>query len=220
MGQIAGRAGGPEDAVWRFHQPEWGYRFTEDALVLARFVDLAGARRAADFGAGCGVVGLSVLTGGRAPALERLFFVEIAPGSAAALALNLALHRPRAGVALELLQADWRRLTPDDFGGRLDYVFANPPYFPRRSGRPSARPEVEAARREIHGGLAELVDSLARVLRPGGRAALMLPPRRRAELEDCLAVRGFKVRRRAEETPRAAGAGPRLSLVEAVLTAA
>ncbi len=202
------------DAVNHFHQPKDGYRFSADSLLLAEFADLRGGARAADFGAGCGVVGLSALEKGRAAGLARLFFVERDPELRAALEMNLALYRPRTATDLVAIPGDWRRLTPADFHGPLDYVLSNPPYFPLGSGRPSRHPGREAARREVFGGLADLIAAAARLLAPGGRLALMLPARRTAELEAGLAKTGFRAERREVVRAEASGAD-RLVLAEA-----
>ncbi len=221
----------PCDAVRDFHQPEPGYRFSEDSIALADFADLAGVGRVADFGAGCGVVGLAALENGRpagggapegrcAASVREMFFVEREPELLASLEKNVALYRPRTAAKLTVLARDWREVGPADFGGRLDCVLVNPPFFPKNAGRAAARPGRDAARREIHGGLAELLDSLARVLAPGGRLALVFPAARREELEAGLAGRGCSLRRRAAVAPARPGGAPRPVLLEARLEGA
>lgn len=170
------------DAVLNFHQPPDGYRFSVDSILLADFVAAPAAKSAADFGAGCGVVGLCALEKGRCPGLKRMYFIEREPELLTSLEQNVALYRPRTAVELVVLAADWRELRVEDFDGGLDYAMANPPYYPLGTGRTGSRPTVEAARREIHGGLEELIAALNRLLDPDGRLALVLPARRRTEL--------------------------------------
>ncbi|UQZ90902.1 hypothetical protein C4J81_17465 [Deltaproteobacteria bacterium Smac51] len=170
------------DAVHNFHQPESGYRFSADSLLLAEFASCGNANRLADLGAGCGIVGLAALEKGRAPSAEEVFFVEVNPDFLEPLSANISLYQPRTAARLRCLQSDWRELKPEDFGGRLDYIMVNPPYFRRNSGRPSRNLAANAARHEVHGDLGDLCRCLARLLAPNGRAALMLPIRREAEL--------------------------------------
>lgn len=170
------------DAVVDFHQPPDGYRFSADSILLADFVSAPEAVSVADFGAGCGVVGLCALEKGRLPGLKKMFFVERQPDLLACLEKNLALYQPRTAVELILISADWRELTGADFGGGLDYAMANPPYYPLGTGRTGPRPTVEAARRELHGSLGELIAAVARILNLGGQMALVLPARRQGEL--------------------------------------
>jgi tRNA1Val (adenine37-N6)-methyltransferase len=196
------------DAIHNFHQPENAYRFSADSIILAEFVEAAGAARLADLGAGCGIVGLSALEKGRAPAARDYFFVEVNSGCMEALAANLALYQPRTRARLHPVNGDWRSLNPDDFGGPLDYIMVNPPYFPQGSGRPSQNPGSNAARHEIHGGLPDLCAAIARLLAPKGRAALMMPIKREAELLGALKANGL-------EQLRISRPGQRLVLMEA-----
>ena len=236
------------DSVMNFHQPEKGYRFSADSISLADFVDLSGVRRAADLGAGCGVVGLAALenirrrgnlqagpaetdvgTHARAvdkrpltgylsqpgrdindraafeagalsiptdggspnPALHCLglgpdvfYFIEREAELLESLAKNLALYQPRTSCRLEIHAGDWRDISADDLGGALDYIMVNPPYFKVPDSRPSTRPSIDAARREIFGGLPELLASISRLLSHSGQAALILPAFRSREIQE------------------------------------
>lgn len=202
------------DAVVNFCQPPDGYRFSTDSVLLADFALAPGLESAADFGAGCGVVGLCALEKGRCPGLKRMFFVEREPELLACLKKNVELYRRRTVTELVLLEADWRELAAEDFGGGLGYALANPPYYPLGMGRAGARPTVEAARRELHGGLEELVAALDRGLGPAGRLALALPAWRRAELLDIFAQYGLE-ETRAQMHGILVSGEPRLMLIEA-----
>lgn len=190
------------DAVRHFHQPRDGYRFSADSLALADCVDLAGVRTAADFGAGCGIVGLAALEKRRsapkpgdreAGGPERFYFVERETEALEALRQNLNLYRPRTASQLEIIARDWRELEAGDFGGPLDLIIANPPYFPARGFRPSPHPGRDAARREIYGGLGDLLAAVRRLMAPRGRAVMILPAFRRAEMKKTAAVCGLAV---------------------------
>jgi tRNA1Val (adenine37-N6)-methyltransferase len=204
------------DAVNHFHQPAAGYRFSTDSILLAEFADLKKARRVADLGAGCGVVGLCALEKDAGRAVEHLFFVEREESFFPALPLNVALYQPRARAALAVIRADWRRIKPEDCDGAFDYILVNPPYFPQKSGRPCRSAAREAARREAPGGLAQLCQALARLLKPAGRAAAVFPAARRADLERELAAVDITPAR-ARLIPPEAESRPRLMLLEGVI---
>ncbi len=162
------------DAINEFHQPAQGYRFSADSIYLAEQAEFGQARQAADFGAGCGVVGLCALEK-KKPPLESFFFVERQPDFWPHLSLNLALYQPRTQTRLRLVTLDWRLLSIEHFGGPLDYILVNPPYFSAGSGRPSPNPGREAARRLIYGDMSDLFKALCRLLSPAGRALVMSP---------------------------------------------
>jgi tRNA1Val (adenine37-N6)-methyltransferase len=73
----------------RLYQPRRGYRFSVEAVLLARFAATRPARRVLDLGAGCGVVALiyAALTRPR-----EVVAMEIQPALAALIARNAALN--------------------------------------------------------------------------------------------------------------------------------
>jgi tRNA1Val (adenine37-N6)-methyltransferase len=173
-------------------QPPSGYRFSEDSVLLARFLPAACGGRAADLGAGCGVVGLEALASGRLRGLDSMFLVErdrSFQGFLDANAQRRAASGP-SGPRVEVIWADWREVGPGDFGGRLSVIVSNPPYVPAGAGRQPA-PGRNQARREGPGGLEGLLDAAARLLEPGGRLFLSWPRRRLAELTRAAGLRSF-----------------------------
>ena len=164
------------DAINHFHQPLNGYHFSADSIYLADQADFQNARTAADFGAGCGIVGLCALEKKKPDSLKRLFFVEREQAFFPSLKKNIELYQPHTNAGLSIISRDWRDLTPEDFGGPIDYVLANPPYFSPNS-RPSPNPVRDAARRELHGNLNDLVEVLKRLISPAGRALIVTPAR-------------------------------------------
>jgi tRNA1Val (adenine37-N6)-methyltransferase len=164
-------------------QPQRGYRFTFDALLLADFA-LAAARRnralaICDLGAGCGVVGLVLL---RALPGATLCAVELQPRLAALACRNLVDNGlGDRGEVLELDVASTaarRRLK----GARFDWVVCNPPYQAVGRGISNPNGELAVARHELRLPLDRLCAELRRILRPRGQAALIYPAPRLAEL--------------------------------------
>jgi tRNA1Val (adenine37-N6)-methyltransferase len=164
-----------------YRQPEKGYRFSQDSVLLARYAPQRARGRVADLGAGCGVVGLEALAQGRLRGLDELILIEAGESFRSSLEDNAQRFRKPQGPTITVLMADWRDLDPDDLGGPLDYALANPPYFPTgSSGTP--RTERHRARHETLGDLGEFLDAAKRLLKPSGRLAVCWP---RARL-DCL----------------------------------
>jgi tRNA1Val (adenine37-N6)-methyltransferase len=185
----------PPEGGWDWAQPQDGYRFSRDSVLLAEHAPMfmeGGA--AADLGAGCGVVGLEALAKGRLRGLKKLFLVEIQEDFRNSLIANIAaasqlLPDPPM---MEAVFRDWRGLSPLDFRGRLDYITCNPPYVAAGRGRGAAGPRGQA-RMELNGGLEELLLACKAILRPEGALDLSLPARRLHELAGLARKSGWAV---------------------------
>lgn len=185
-----------EDAIFhgalRMRQHGRGYRFTEDAVLLAAYAAEQGAvGTAVDCGAGCGVVGLMLMYRGGA---ERVVALELQAGLAA-----LARHNAAAnglGDRFHTLRADLRR-TPLA-AGSVDLVVSNPPYQPvGAAGRTAlpGDPERALARHEVACSPAALAGEAARCLAPGGRLVVVYPARRLAEVRRAMTAAGLDAHR-------------------------
>jgi tRNA1Val (adenine37-N6)-methyltransferase len=148
-----------------------------DALLLAQF-SARRAGRAADLGAGCGSIAVSLLTGPTPPG--RVDAVELQ--DAAVELLRQTAAQPMLQGHLFPFQADLRRLEGILPAGCYDLVVCNPPYYPAGTVRPSSRPSGRMAREEGGCTLPEVCQAAARLLRPGGRFCLCLRPERLTDL--------------------------------------
>lgn len=151
-------------------QPEGGYRFSLDSLLLACFCQPGAKGEGADIGAGCGVVGLGLLLRHervRLVAVERdSASVECARANGALLGLEDRFSVERADVA------EWR---PQ---GVLDFVVANPPYRELGRGRASRGEERKAARFEAEGNFDAFAACAARALKARGKFCFVHLPER------------------------------------------
>ncbi len=196
----------------RIRQRKNGYRFSMDAVLLASFVDMKVIKRAADFGAGSGVVGIMLAK--RYPKAE-VTLVELQQGLHGLCLENVS------GNALEgrvkALCADIRELgqEPGQELQGLDLVVSNPPFRKPLSGRLSNEEEKAIARHELERTLPELVKSASRALRARGRFAIVYLPERLADVvAEC---RGADLEpKRLRFVHGRKGAEARMVLVEAV----
>jgi tRNA1Val (adenine37-N6)-methyltransferase len=177
----------------RLRQPARGLRANIDPVLLAAFAARTPPPRrsrtgpppvvrAADHGAGTGVVALLLMRAGRA---GRFLCVEADPVLA-----DIARHNARAngfGRTARVLHADLRDPLPDRLARRFHLVVANPPYLPLDTGHVSPDPLRAAARHEVRGGLDVFAAAARRLLRPDGRFALIYPWRRREHALETLA---------------------------------
>jgi tRNA1Val (adenine37-N6)-methyltransferase len=155
-------------AVWQarelfprgLSQPEAGFRFSMDALLLAAFAGREQVRgRVLDLGTGCGVVGLGL-------ALDHPDFFGIGLDLNPDMLRHARENARRLGFAerFALLQADacgpWG-CAPES----MDLVLSNPPYRDPGRGRICPNEARTLARFEYRAGLADFVRAAAYLLR-------------------------------------------------------
>jgi tRNA1Val (adenine37-N6)-methyltransferase len=153
--------------------------------------------RVVDFCAGCGVVGLGLLSrDGKATAT----LVELQPRLADLARRNAEDNAMGARVAVA--EGDLRTALPDG-GATFDVAVANPPYRTLDEGPASPDEEVAIAQHELRVTVADVAAVMRRVLVPGGRAALVYPAARVAALLAALDGAGLRPVRARFVHPRA-----------------
>lgn len=159
----------------RFRQPNGGYRVNVDSLLLADFANVGRpARVAVDLGAGVGLVSLLLAHHGAA---RELVLVEREPSFASIARENLAsVNVPSAVYELDVNDEE----LPQQFGGRVDLVVSNPPFFNHDEHR---APEDELRERARLGELVPFVVASAKLLSgPKARAVFVYPARSLTQL--------------------------------------
>ena len=154
-----------------------GLTFGTDSYLLAAFARPAKNGTCVELGGGTGVV--SLLCAAREK-YGKIYSAEIQPYFASLIARNASLNGLESVVTP--IGKDVRELTQADIGGECDAVVSNPPYMKKGSGIENGSPEMNAARREENGTIAEFCASAARLLRFGGYFTAVYRPDRLAEL--------------------------------------
>lgn len=182
--------------------PENCFPLGEDSLALGDFAALRPGWRVCDLGCGGGTLLLLLARRERSLSLTG---VELDPGAAQAARDNLA----RNGLAGEIVTGDLntKGLLPNE---GFDAVISNPPWFALEAGASGG-----AARSEEAATLDGLCAAANRLLRTGGRFALVYPPARLCSL--FCALRGRKLEpKRLQFLAHRPGMPPSAALVEAV----
>ncbi|MDR6871326.1 tRNA1(Val) A37 N6-methylase TrmN6 [Bosea sp. BE125] len=153
-------------------QPKKGHRAGSDAILLAAALPELGEGPLLDMGAGVGTVGLAAAL---AQPHLRVVLVERDPELAALARDNIASNGLEARVAAlavdiaapaaALAQAG---LIPASFA----CVAMNPPFYAARETKASPVPNRRAAH-VVEGGLGDWLKAARRLLRPGGRIAII-----------------------------------------------
>jgi tRNA1Val (adenine37-N6)-methyltransferase len=154
-----------------------GYRFSIDAVLLAAGIRPKPGDTLLDLGAGCGII--SLILASRFPQV-RIHAVELQPELIELAQDNVADNH--MGDRIEVVQADLRVLPREPVTGPFDWIVSNPPYHRPDSGRINPNQQRALARHEIAMDLSQLLACARRMLRTGGRLALIYPAERSADL--------------------------------------
>jgi len=169
------------------NQPETGYRFSIDAVILAHLACPAAGDTVLDLGTGCGVI--PIILAYRHPDL-RVFGVEIQASLYRLARKNVADNR--MADRIDLLEKDMELLTQADTGGPADLVVTNPPYRKLNSGRINADSQRAIARHELKIDLDALLRTGRRMLNKSGRFAIIYPSVRMVDLMAAMRSNGLE----------------------------
>ncbi len=168
-------------------QPEGGYRFSIDSVLLADFASAYCAPEVLDLGTGCGVV--LMLLARKCPGLLRGVGIEIQQS------LWECAHANFAGNGfsgrLTAVHGDLRERHPDMPDGEFGLVVANPPFRRAGEGRQNPDESRAIARHELTVTLPDLFASAGRALAPKGHFVLVALASRAAELFASAAASGI-----------------------------
>jgi tRNA1Val (adenine37-N6)-methyltransferase len=194
----------------KIRQTRSGYRFSLDALLLARFVTVRPGDAVADLGSGNGVIAL--ILAHFYPDLT-VTAVELQRGMAQRARANVGLNG--YGSRIKILCGDVRQIArlaaPESHGA----VVCNPPYREPTSGRVSPDPEKRLARHEIVGRLMDFACAGAYLLPANGRMAVIYPANRAVDLLGTMREANIEPKR-LRMVHSFAGAEASLVLVEGV----
>ncbi len=157
------------------YQPEKGFRFSIDSVLLAYFLKVKPEEKILEIGAGSGIV--SFITLKRFPK-TRIYALEIEQLFIRCLLKSIKENRMED--RLLVIRGDINRYP---FRAEcFDVIFANPPYFKLNAGRKSPYPVENLARKEMNFELEEFIKMVSRVLKNRGRFYLIFTAFRMAEL--------------------------------------
>ena len=185
------------DELWpggpRFGEREDAFRVGTDSVMLANFAMGARIRkrkRAVDLGCGCGVI--SILLAWDDPGL-LIDGVEVQPGPSRLAAENARLNGLDGRI--NIIEGDLRRHRAFLQAGAYDLALANPPYYPRGSGKAPASESSAVSRGEELCTLEDVCEAAGYLTRWGGSFMLVHKPERLADVFRALGGAGFEPKR-------------------------
>jgi tRNA1Val (adenine37-N6)-methyltransferase len=156
-------------------QPNRGYRFSVDALLLAEFASIKDTDSVVDLGAGCGIISLLIAINRKA---KLIFGLEIQKDLASQAKRNVIINNLEGKVYI--ICGDLRKLPIKP--GSASVVICNPPYRKGKSGRVNPDLGKAIARHEIFANLNHILMAGKTILQPGGKLALIYPANRLPEI--------------------------------------
>ena len=167
-------------------QPEKGYRFSIDAVLLAGLSRIRPRERVVDLGTGCGVVPLLLAT---QHAIDHITGVEIQESLVSMARRNVLINE--LSHLITIVHTDLKKMNTAMVGGSVDLVVSNPPYGKLRSGRLNPNEHKAIARHELLANVGDVVRAAAQLLSQKGRLVLIYPARRLPNLLKEVCLNGF-----------------------------
>ncbi len=154
-------------------QPEHGYRYSIDAILLAEFARLKARSRVLELGAGCGVISLIIAR--RVPDC-RIHALEIQEGLFGFLTRNIRANgmEDRIIPIYDDISNTSKIFSP----GSFHHVVTNPPFRHPVSGRLCLDSQEALARHEILIDLEGILKAAFFALVPKGRLSIVYPAER------------------------------------------
>lgn len=165
----------PETLI--IEQPEDGYRYSVDSLLLADFVKTRRNERLLELGTGCGVISLILA---RRNFTLKIVALEIQDELLDFARDNVRINGLQSRIAV--IKGDINRIPETMEPGEFDHVVFNPPYRPVKTGRICLNAQEALARHEILTNIDHTMKGCRHVLRHRGRLSMVYPAERVALL--------------------------------------
>lgn len=164
------------------------YKFTSDAIKLAKFCNIKHTDNVLDMCAGCGVVGLYAYSINKC---NKIYFNEIQNSMCDLINKNIDING--LSDCAKVLNKDLNNLAPSDFDKPLDVIMCNPPYF-KVNGKIKADESVAMCRHEITTNLSQIIAKAGQLIKNAGRFYLIIPADRLGECMVLLNRSGFETK--------------------------
>ena len=173
----------------KVYQDETLYKFTSDAIKLAKFCTTKHTDNVLDMCAGCGVVGLYAYS---LNSFNKLYFNDIQPEMCKLISKNIDLNS--LSHKSKILCKNLSDLSIKDFEKPLDVIVCNPPYF-KLNGKLKQDKSVAICRHEITTNLQQIISKASELIKSNGKFYIIIPANRMCEAISLLKGKGFEVKR-------------------------
>lgn len=177
------------DTIWsdeiRIAQPKRGYRFTVDAVLLAKFLRSDPDAEILEIGTGTGVIAILF---SHLQTFRRLISIEIQKELADLARINFnTSFRGK----WELFEMDAKDFSDESPAQSFDFIFSNPPYRRTGTGKLNPSQQKAIARHELKLKMEDLFQCSRKLLKEGGRLSVILPHFREKDFRELVDQHGF-----------------------------
>lgn len=156
------------------------FSFSLDAVLLSRFANIPKRGKMIDLCTGNGVIPMLLSTRTKA----HIDAVEIQPRLADMARRSIEMNGLQDQI--RVIEQDLRLYAKEAGNGVYDAVTVNPPYMPVTAGDQNENEHYAIARHEIHCTLNDVMQASARLVRPGGKVAMVHRPSRLLDIVETM----------------------------------
>lgn len=164
-----------------------GYKFTKDAVDLAKFCNIKHTDSVLEMCAGSGVVSFYTYS---LCNFQKLYLNEIQHNNCLIIDKNIQFNQMEK--VAKCLECNLKTLTVGDFSKKLDVIICNPPYFKVHGSKVNDNYSIAISRHEIEVTLDEIVAKAGELIKDKGRFYLCMMPNRMAETVATLSKHRFE----------------------------
>ena len=166
-------------------QPQKGYRFNSDSVILANIAEAEAGQKAYDLGCGSGVMGLLIAAKKNAYVVG----VELQETLASIAERNVIANEYQD--KMQVVKGDIREAETLFPAGDADLIVINPPYFKAGCGEVNHDEMQAMARHEITITLPEELAAVRHLLKAEGKAFFLFPTSREKEFDQTVKNAGL-----------------------------
>nr|WP_042171297.1 tRNA1(Val) (adenine(37)-N6)-methyltransferase [Paenibacillus gorillae] len=185
------------------------FSFSLDAVLLSKFATVPKRGRIIDLCSGNGVIPMLLTTRTKA----SIDAVEIQPRLADMARRSVAMNK--LDEQIKIIEADLRQYMKEAGNGVYDAVTVNPPYMAVKAGDSNENEHYSIARHEVHCTLEDVVHASARLVRSGGKVAMVHRPSRFIDIMETMRKYRLEPKRVQFIHPNAKGEA-NMVLIEAI----
>lgn len=147
------------------YQSDNYYKFTQDAIMLAKFCNIKHSDDVLELCAGSGVISFYAYS---LCSFNHLYFNEIQPEMCKIIEENISFNNFKR--RSKIFNCNLKDLKLSDFKKHLDVIICNPPYFKvEEHHKINEKYEIAIARHEIEATLEDIISKSSELLKDKGR---------------------------------------------------